>query len=87
MEFVVTNIYRKQGQFTDPKTNKVIAYDNTYPVLVAFDDNGEFKNVIAPKIKTANIPYDLSEGDFVKVYYNEYKQPEALIISRKGDNK
>ena len=85
MEFQVRDIQRKFGSFPDPKTGVIIEYDNTFPYLVAVDKEGNFDKSMLPKIKTANIPHGLCVGDYVKVFYNEYKTPEALVISRKGD--
>lgn len=85
MEFIVVDIQRKFGSFVDPKTRKLVEFDNTFPYLVAYDEKGEFDKSLLPKIKTANIPNGLRIGDYVKVFYNEYKTPEALVISRKGD--
>lgn len=86
MEFVVEKIFHSVGQFTDPKTGKLISYDNKYLLLVSYGKDGRLVKPILPKIKSENIPQGLCVGDYVKVYYNEYKQPEAVYISRKGDN-
>ena len=83
MEFEVRDIQRIAGSFIDSKTGKTVVYDNTFPYLVAVDEDGSFVKSLLPKIKTANIPSGLCKGDFVKVFYNEYKTPEALVISRK----
>lgn len=83
MEFEVLKMYKSEGVFISPDNGEQIAYDNTYVALAAFDDKGNFKKGLFPKFKTKNLPHDLAEGDFVKIYYNEYKVPEALIISRK----
>ena len=85
MEFKVEDIQRKFGSFTDPKTGVLVEYDNTFPYLVARDKEGNYEKSLLPKIKTPNIPVGLCVGDYVKVFYNEYKTPEALVISRKGD--
>lgn len=85
MIYKVDKKYQIAGEFIDPKTNKVIPYDNTYFCLAPYDDDGKLAGKpILPKIKTASLRDAIDVGDFVEVYNNQYGQPSLVVLVQKG---
>lgn len=85
MLYVVKDVNRKAGKFTDPKTNREVEYDNYYFYLKAFNDDGTFRDAICPKIKAKFVRDTIEEGDLVEVFNNEYKVPFMVQLVQKGD--
>ena len=85
MIYVVGKVLRKAGEFTDPKTNKLIQYDNFYFHLDAYDKEGNFLDAICPKIKAKYVRDTIEEGDLVEVFKNEHKEPFMVQLVQKGD--
>lgn len=86
MIYKVEKKYQIAGEFTDLKTNKVIAHDNTYFCLAPYDEEGKLAGKpILPKIKTASLRDSIECGDYVEVYNNQYGQPSLVVLVQKGD--
>jgi hypothetical protein len=88
MIYKVDKKYRIAGEFTDPKTQKVIAHDNTYFCIAPYDDNGNVAGKpVLVKIKSASLRDNIDVGDYVEVYNNQYGQPSMVVLVQKGDEK
>lgn len=86
MIYKVEKKYQIAGEFTDPKTNKVIQHDNMYFCLAPYDEQGNIAGKpILPKIKTASLRDPIDVGDYVEVYNNQYGQPALVVLVQKGE--
>lgn len=80
----VIGIERKEGVFTTPD-KKQIPYDNTYFYCVYAQEGVQGHKAVEYKIKTANLHDQIEVKDLVEVYYNQYRQPDMVVLVQKGD--
>ena len=87
----VIGIERKVGTFKSPKGEE-IAYDNMYYYCSYLPPEEEQADIVGVrtveyKIKTDKVRDQIEIGDFVEVYFNQYRTPDLICVVQKGDNK
>lgn len=85
----VIGIERKQGTFKSPKGEE-IAYDNMYYYCQYVPDEKENADIVGVrtvdyKIKTEKIRDQIEVLDFIEVYFNQYRNPDMIVVVQKGD--
>ena len=85
----VIGIERKVGTFKSPKGEEV-SYDNMYyycSYVPAEESGADIVGVrtVDYKIKTDKVQDHIEIGDFVEVYFNQYRTAELICVVQKGE--